>query len=275
MPFLAFYFWQTFTYLRRRHATYMKSFALSLLGTIFLGMASVAPAQSVSYPEPLSATVADDFPYSMVGQLIFSSGQTDYQGSGSVVYKRSVLTAAHNLWDVNNGWSTHVEFNRARNGDETPNQAFAYRIFVFSGYQTNARRFGSDSLPAFAADLGGVRFPRALANGSYAGWRADTSLLTQNSYNIALGYGADYHSGDQLLFVEPPFNFYRINGAFLENDSLTFEGGMSGGPVFAELASGDLRITGVIVAGSENPPTGGIRALDAAASRFLQTYLRY
>jgi hypothetical protein len=50
---------------------------------------------------------------------------------------------------------------------------------------------------------------------------------------------------------------------------------MSGGPVFAEVAEGDLRVTGVIVAGSDDPPSGGIRALDAAASRFLKTYLTY
>jgi len=32
---------------------------------------------------------------------------------------------------------------------------------------------------------------------------------------------------------------------------------------------------GVIVAGSDNPPAGGIRALDADAASFINTYLRY
>jgi len=75
--------------------------------------------------------------------------------------------------------------------------------------------------------------------------------------------------------VEPNFGFDIIYGAFLENLSLTFEGGMSGGPVFAEVAEGDLRLTGVIVAGSDDPPSGGIRALNAGAARFLKTYLTY
>ena len=248
------------------------------LGTI-LGAAAIltlaAESQTVAYPNILSPEFTQTFPYSMAGQLIFSSGTLDYQGSGTVVYKRSVLTAAHNCWDIDNGWSTYIEFNRARNGAATPNQAYARRIYVFAGYQGSARRYGADSARAFSSDLGGIRFPKALANGSYSGWRADTGFLTGTSYNIALGYGADQHSGDNLLFVEPNFSFELIYGAFLENLSLTFEGGMSGGPVFAEVAEGDLRVTGVIVAGSDDPPTGGIRALDAAASRFLKTYLTY
>jgi V8-like Glu-specific endopeptidase len=248
------------------------------LGTILAAVVALAPAltaQNVAYPTVLSGEFTQAFPYSMAGQLIFTSGKLDYQGSGTVVYKRSVLTAAHNCWDVDNGWSTYMEFNRARNGSAVPNQAYARRIFVFAGYQGNARRYGADSARAFSADLGGVRFPKALAGGSYSGWRADTRLLTGDSYNIALGYGADQHNGDNLLFVEPSFSFNTIYGAFLENESLTFEGGMSGGPVFAETAEGDLRLAGIIVAGSDDPPTGGIRALDAAASRFLRTYLTY
>ena len=249
-----------------------------LLGAI-LGTAAIltlaANSQTVAYANILSTEFTQTFPYSMAGQLIFTSGKLDYQGSGTVVYKRSVLTAAHNCWDIDNGWSTYIEFNRARNGSAVPNQAYARRIYVFAGYQGSARRYGADSARAFSSDLGGVRFSRALANGSYSGWKADTSLLTGSSYNIALGYGADTHSGDNLLFVEPNFSFEPIYGAFLENLSLTFEGGMSGGPVFAEVAEGDLRLSGVIVAGSDDPPSGGIRALDAAASRFLKTYLTY
>lgn len=251
----------------------------SLLASIFFGFAalwsSTVSGQNVSYPARLTSEYMDRFPYSMAGQLIFTSGEADYQGSGTVVYKRSVLTAAHNCWDIDNGWSTNVEFNRARSGAATPNRLFARRIYVFAGYQGNARKYGTDSLRAFASDLGGLRFPTALAGGSYAGWRSDFNLLTGGAYNIALGYGADRHSGDDLLFVEPNFAFTQIYATFFENESLTFEGGMSGGPIFAEVAPGDLRIAGVIVAGSDDPPSGGVRALNAAAAQFLKTYLTY
>jgi hypothetical protein len=229
----------------------------------------------VAYPAPLGAESIERFPFSMTGQLIFTSGDLDYQGTGTVVHKRSVLTAAHNCWDINNGWSTHVEFNRARSGATVPNQAFARRIYVFAGYPGSARTYGADSVRAFASDLGGLRFPTAVAHGSFAGWRADFGLLTGSSYNIALGYGADQHSGDDLLFVEPRQAFDQIYSTFFENGSLTFEGGMSGGPIFAEVAAGDLRLAGVIVAGSDDPPTGGVRALNSAAARFLRLYLTY
>jgi hypothetical protein len=253
----------------------MKSLLLALICTALTALTPALRAAEVAYPAPLGEELTKKFPYSMAGQIIFSSGDRDYQGSATVVFRRSVLTAAHNLWDSENGWSSNVEFNRSRNGAATPNQAFAHRLFVYAGYRDAARRFSPDSVRAFAFDLGGLRFPVALANGSYAGWRADYRSLTGDAYNIALGYGADTHSGDELLFVEPSLAFDQIYGAFFENSSLTFEGGMSGGPVFADIGSGDIRIVGVIVAGSDDPPTGGIRALNQGAARFLITYLRY
>jgi V8-like Glu-specific endopeptidase len=273
--FVAFYKRTTSATLSATRHLEMKSLLISILFGAAAWWAPTAVAQTVSYPSLLGAEAIERFPFSMAGQLIFASGDLDYQGSGTVVYKRSVLTAAHNCWDIDNGWSTNVEFNRARAGSATPNQAFARRIYVFAGYQGNARRYGADSVRAFAADLGGLRFPTALAKGSFAGWRADFSLLTGGAYNVALGYGADQHTGDDLLFVEPSFAFEQIYTTFFENESLTFEGGMSGGPIFAEVAPGDLRLTGVIVAGSDDPPTGAVRALNAAAARFLRAYLTY
>jgi V8-like Glu-specific endopeptidase len=238
--------------------------------------AQTAPvaAQSVSRPTQLG-NLTQQMPYAMAGQLIFTSGNADYQGSGTVVQQRSVLTAAHNLWDAENGWSTAVEFNRARSGRNVPNHVFAKRLYIFGGYRGNATRSGADSLQAFATDLGGLRFSEVLAGGTYALWRANPALLTGESYNIALGYGAEQHSGDDLLFVEPTASFFRAYSSFYENDSLTFEGGMSGGPVFAEQETGDLRLVGVIVAGSDDPPSGGIRALNDAAAAFINLYLRY
>ena len=253
----------------------MKNLLIATVCSALAALSPLAAAQSVSYPQVADENIVEQFPFSMAGQLIFTSGDMDYQGSGTAVYKRSVLTAAHNCWDIDHGWSTNIEFNRARSGPATPYQFFARRVFVFAGYQANARKHGPDSVIAFASDLGGLRFPTALAGGSFAGWRADAGLLTGDTYNIALGYGADVHNGDEMLYVEPEFAFLQVYSAFFESEFLTFEGGMSGGPVFAAVAPGDYRVAGVIVAGSDDPPSGGIRALNAAAARFLQTYLRY
>ncbi len=241
-------------------------------------LAIIAPAQAqdeVAYPAPVGASLTASFPYSMAGQLIVTSGDYDYQGSGVVVYKRSALTAAHNLWDVDGGWSTNVEFNRARFNATIVTQRFATRLFVFGGYQRSVLNYGADSDFSFARDLGGMRFASNLANGSYAGWKYDLKLLTGDAYNICLGYGADSHSGDELLFAEPTFSWSRIYNAYFDNTSVSFEGGMSGGPVFAEVAGGDWRVVGIIVSGSDEPPAGGIHAITADSARFLVKYLRY
>ena len=245
------------------------------LSAILLVASTPLVAQNVSRPAVIGAALTQKFPYSMAGQLIFSSGDYDYQGSGTVVNKLSVLTAAHNIWDADEGWSYDVEFNRARSGQKIGTHVMASRIFVFGGYQNAAARNGADYVRAFAYDLGGVRFKTTPADGSFAGWKSDLSLIKGSTYNICIGYGADTHSGDDMLFVEPRSSFYQTYSAFFENDSLTFEGGMSGGPVFAQVAPNDLRIVGVIVAGSDDPPSGGIRAINAAAARFISTYLRF
>ncbi len=242
--------------------------------TAVLSLASVS-GQGVANPTLIGADLTKQFPYSMVGQLVFTSGNADYQGSGTVVFRRSVLTAAHNLWDADQGWSYDIEFNRARSGKTIAKHLFSSRSFVLGGYQTFAGRYGADSVRAFAYDMGGLRFSAPLADGSYAGWRPDLRQLNGTTYNICLGYGAQIHTGDDLLYVEPSDAFTITYGAFLENSSLTFEGGMSGGPVFAEQKDGSFRIAGIVVAGSDNPPSGGIRALNATSSQFISTYLHY
>ncbi len=247
---------------------------IALLSIAFAAFAHVK-AQDVAYPASVGPALTATFPYSMTAQIIFTSGESDYQGSSVVVYKRSALTAAHNLWDADGGWSTDVEFNRARHNSTIAAKRFASRLYVFGGYQRTALNYGADSDYSFARDLGGMRFASPLANGSYAGWKYDLKLLTGDAYNICLGYGADFHNGDELLFNEPAQSWAKVYSAYYDNLSVSFEGGMSGGPVFAEVKAGDWRVVGIIVAGSDDPPAGGIHAITAAGATFLTTYLRY
>jgi hypothetical protein len=237
----------------------------------------MAPAEveAVAKPAPLSAEVTRKSPYSMIGQLIFRSGESYYEGSGTVVYSRSVLTAAHTLWDPTNGWSTDMQFNRARTGASSASRQYASRLFVFGSYRSTAAHYGQNSVRAFASDLGGLRFNAAPAGGAYAGWRADTGLLGAGAPVLCLGYGAEFHSGNELLSVRSSAGFVPITGAFMESTALTFESGMSGGPVLSEVAANDFRVVGIVVAGSDSPPACGIRALDAAGAAFVATYLRY
>jgi hypothetical protein len=130
---------------------------------------------------------------------------------------------------------------------------------------------------AFASDLGIIRFFDPVGGGGYAGWTADYSLLGDGIYKIALGYGGEEsygHDGEELLYVTTSNRFRTVYGAFRESDALYFESGMSGGPLFSRTGESDLTITGVIVSGSDEPISGGIRALNPAAVRLIRRYGR-
>ncbi len=236
---------------------------------------NITCADSVPRPEPVSPGLVAKAPFSLVGQLIFRSGESHYEGSGTVVHSRSVLTAGHNVWDPVNGWSTGVQFNRARNGASIASRQVASRLFVLGAYRSVAARHGQDSDRSFASDLGGLHFNTAPAGGAYAGWRSGNSPLGPGSPVLCLGYGAQVHSGNEMLIVRSDAGFSPVVGAFMESTGLTFESGMSGGPVFSEVGPDDFRIVAIVVAGSDDPPAGGVRALDEAAAAFLATYLRH
>ncbi|HEX8312356.1 MAG TPA: trypsin-like serine protease [Chthoniobacteraceae bacterium] len=233
--------------------------------------ASVAHGQQ--YPQPVSEMSRQQFPYSMVGLLDFFSGSRIYTASGTVIAERTVLTAGHNLFDRRAGWSTDLLFLRAYHQGEAADEGqIASRIFVLGGYRPSVKRYGGNSFLAFASDLGLLRFTEPAGAGGHAGWTADRALLEANIDKVALGYGAEDHDGEELLSVGTSSPFEKVFGAFLESDSLYFEGGMSGGPLFSRTTAGDLTITGVIVSGSVQPVSGGIRSLNPTAARLIYRY---
>ncbi len=242
---------------------------------LFLSIAAVSlltPARAVDYPQPAGAEFTHTFPFAMAGQLLFGNGDKFYSGSGTVTRPSSVLTAAHNLWDADNGFSTDILFRRGLAGDTALSEQYASRIYVLGGYRENARRLTSEDVRTFSFDLGILVFARPVAGGAYAGWWANPTLLSGRT--LALGYGGETHTGDDLLKVEPAHGYTPTAGAFYENRSLYFESGMSGGPVFGEDTDGKLYVAGVVVAGSIDPITGGIRILDLAAANFIKRYAK-
>jgi len=185
-----------------------------------------------------------------------------------------VLTAAHNLWDANHGVSTDILFRRGQYGSTHLSQQFASRIYVLSGYRENARRYGGDSVRSFSYDVGALVFARPVANGASAGWWANPALLRPGVEAIALGYGGEYHTGDDLLSVASRAGFLPVLGGFYENDAIYFEAGMSGGPVFGTDVDGKKYVAGVVVASSVEPLTGGIRILNSTAASFIRRYMK-
>jgi len=236
--------------------------------------AAEAPVASAAYPQETGTALARTFPFSMVGQLHFGNGEAWFTGSGTVVRPRSVLTAAHNLWDADGGFSTEILFRRGLAGRSALSTQYASRIYVLSGYRENARRFQLSDPRAFSYDTGGLVFRDPVAGGSTAGWWANPALLTGAAPLLALGFGGEFHSGDDLLSVAPTTPFAPVVGAFWDNFSIYCESGMSGGPVFARDADGKFYLSGIVVAGSNEPPSTGIRILDRAAADFIRQYLK-
>jgi V8-like Glu-specific endopeptidase len=210
----------------------------------------------------------------MIGQLLFDSGQQSYLGSGTVIRPRSVLTAAHNLYSPDTGWSADVQFRRSNYGyGDYLDLKVGRRLYVLGGYRSSSNYYGTDSVPAFSQDTGGIVFSTTVANGGYAGWIAQPSLLTGTGYNVLLGYGADPHDGEELLSVVPTEGFSKIYEAFFENESVAVEHGMSGGPTFARGDDGNLYVAGVVVSAAADSGVGGIRALNTTVANFIRTYL--
>jgi hypothetical protein len=245
----------------------MKKILLALILT-----AGALSAQGADYPELTGSAMPKVFPYSMIGQLLFDSGADAYSGSGTVIAPKSVLTAGHNLYDADEGWSTGMQFRRGLYGARVLSEQYASRLYVLGGYRTSVATYGPDANRSFARDMGAVIFSKNAAGGSSASWSTNLARLTGTAYNIALGYGGEFHDGDHLLKVEPQFAFTKTYGAFYENDSIYIESGMSGGPVFARTSTDSLVVSGVVVSGSTDPVTGGIRALDSTAGDFIRLY---
>jgi hypothetical protein len=244
---------------------------------IVCALLSLAGARSlfaVDLPDPTGRDFARTFPYSMVGQLLFDSGHRSFSGTGTVIRPQSVITAGHNLYDINTGWSSRIVFRRSQYGDTTLGEKFPSRILVLAGYQSRVAYNGPVRARTFAVDTGAMKFRTLVAEGASAGWSADPSLLDGDAYNIALGYGAETHTGDDLLFVEPDRAFGQTVGAFYENRSIYFEAGMSGGPVFARDGDGNLWVCATIVSGSTRPVAGGVRVFNAKVADLINNHLR-
>jgi len=236
--------------------------------------ASVAFAAPISTPEPIGPIPTKTLPYSLIGQLNFTNGRSHYIGSATVIRPSSVLTAAHNLWDNTNGFSTDILFRRALSGSTFLSSHYASRLYVLAGYREGVRQYQNTDPRSFAFDTGGLVFRNTLAGGAAIGWSSNSKLLNGSNPVQCLGYGGETHTGNDLLSATSTAPFKPVFGAFWDNLSLLCEPGMSGGPALAQTPDGKFYLTGVVVAGSSTPVSTGIRILDPACVDFIQRYLK-
>ncbi len=239
---------------------------------VALHLALLPLAVEARSPRPVGLSVARIYPYNMVGQLTFSSGNSYYIGSGTVIQPFGVLTAGHNMYDAQGGWSTDLLFKRSHYDTTELSARYGSRIYVLAGYQAAVQNSGADDVRSFARDSGGVSFQTRPATGGFLGWTTDQKILTSEAPKAVFGYGAEVHTGEQLL-VNGATPFYPVYSTFSESYGTAIEAGMSGGPVIATLADGSRAVCGVVVSGSADPVTGGIRVMNSTLSDFILKYL--
>ena len=135
------------------------------------------------------------------------------------------------------------------------------------------RSRGADSVVSFARDTGGLVFKLPPADGAFVRLGKKPGLLDRKHTRVAIGYGAEFHSGDYPLSVTPTSGFHPVYDAYWENTSITFEGGMSGGPVFSVNPNGKRVVAAIVVASSGPPEAGGVRIVDSLTVNMANTYL--
>ncbi|MDB6135118.1 MAG: hypothetical protein JWM59_3361 [Verrucomicrobiales bacterium] len=236
----------------------------------------LAAGSAAAQASPTSVNALRNYnPYYYVGRLTYKDGTIPRQGSGTVIKPYSILTAAHCLWSRGNGWRTNFVFQRAYSNGTWASSSTARQPFILGGYTTAVINSGANNTAAaFSRDTGGIIFFSRPMNGGYAGWWQNPALLTGPSYNMCLGYGSEWHNGQEMLRSAPSSAFIGQTASWYTNTSCAIEAGMSGGPVFAQY-NNLWYVCAVNVSGTASRTSGGgVRAIDADTSVLIKNYLQ-
>lgn len=222
----------------------------------------------------LAKSIARKAPFSYVGRLLFDSGSDAFIGSGTIVTRRGALTAAHNLFDNQSGYSSNLTFERGRYGDAVISRRRPTSFAIFSGYIASCRSAGSSSKTAFSHDLGLLLFSSDVAGG-HALCTTDVKALTEVRLKQAIGYGVgdDFlpiYDGERPLVASSRSRCSKILDGYYRNSDIFAELGMSGGPLFIHV-DGALRIAAIVVSG--NQFSSAFRAIDRTAYDFIRQNL--
>ncbi len=203
------------------------------------------------------------YPYSAVCKIFsyWSDGSTTV-GSGAMVGRNDVLTAAHNLYSPSHGgFAQEISVIPGMAGDDEPYGSYAgVRWSVPDDYT------GSSD---FEDDVGIVNIGSNI--GDQTGWFGMSFNDSVNAYETSrlynAGYPGDLYSGDYMYWSTG--NVYSVSGNLVYyTDTIDTYGGHSGGPTWIEL-NGQPYIVIVHTFGVTATGRGGGTNLDDSEFRNL------
>jgi hypothetical protein len=247
-------------------------FLAASLGVLHL---TSVQAEAQSVPTSVAKLLADS-PYRFAGRLLFNQDSLTYVGSAVVIKPSSLLTAGHNLYAEGSGWSTDVVFERSYDYNSSSSRSTASSVFLLGGYAAAVDSGKYEANAGFSRDMGGIVCFSQPANGLYATWKLGKPLLMSSLPKMSLGYGAEVHSGEELLRSSSSRPFRKITGSFYETKYYGIEGGMSGGPVLTK-SKGKWYVCAVNVSGPGVKilnRDAGVRIIDNDAAALIRTSLK-
>lgn len=189
---------------------------------------SLEGAPQIVFPPDKRQRVTEttEYPWITIGQLwmSFPNGES-YTGTGTLIDRQHVLTAAHNVFGKDiGGWAKTVYFMPARNGDQLPYGTVpASRLFITEDYYTlsppdpnrNADG-GVKDYTLYTQDYAVVRLKEPLDLPIMGFLAASNTQLNESKARIT-GYPGDKPAGTMwteegpLAKPDEHFLFYKIN----------------------------------------------------------------
>ena len=220
----------------------------------------------------IGGTRARTKPYSFTGKIYDDFGN----GSGTLLRRHTVLTAAHVVFEPGAGFVTATTFDRALYGNKRLSTSRALAVAALSGYQ-EASVLGVTTASG-SRDLGYLVLIQPSVDEDYAPYARQKSPvfkannLTDDSGRFILGYPGAPFDNRTMAYIVPTAPFVEVAPGYYRNFDYITISGMSGGPVYSVI-NGVQTVVGEVTDSTITNDVAfnasDIRAIDKEADRFL------
>lgn len=240
-----------------------------------------APPLPLDFQSDITQSYQAGLPYACAGQLLSAMGWA----SGFVVKERTVLTAAHAVFDDSTlAFVPEVKwFFQRHAGAYEPAPQLARGWFVLSGYAAQRQADASPGLASVASqnlDVAALYFLAPAGRGGYGGYLVSQSVagewLLRSRLHTLVGYPVDMiPTGDQGKLhatVVRQVDFQQLSGEVFATTTIKSYPGNSGGPLCvlgetnALYPGGVFYPAGICLGGSQRTV---VRTIDREVARLI------